>query len=815
MLTGTLPNYEVLAKPDSSPFTLGWQSVGSPAGDSLKSEGRLVFGELRPVDGGTPIFLEKPSITFGQDRASDVVIEHPSVSASHCHMEFREGHWFIEDLGSRDGIRVNGERVESAWVPAQSVLNIGAIEYDLQYSSQDGAADGNGAVTDLQRSKLDSALKLVQAFKNRRLQVRSDTPTQAPLPKNRLGLLLPMNGGHPIPLLYDELYLGRDPDSDVILPFLSVAKTHCVLRFQEGYWLVRDLNNNGVTIDGQSTAEGWLLPGTVLGLGGKQFSVEYSTTADAPPPETVVPINEFDVQNDDPVTDDDSEVVDLDESAIIDSDDELEVDHSPLGNHDPRDVSDTTSTTVEASADLAAPQPVLDVPLQHIEEMLRAFENDQSPSGSRVSSPETPIDRGSTPENTQAPEPRVNMAPKRSESKPASVNRHRQRDEATPRAQPIPAPVDSANSKPTPSRLEFARSRQQQVQQFLKDHNFDGLLLTQPSNIAWYTGGAEPPRGLLGQVTAALLLTPDLVTLLARRSDTEVMLGSETSLVGLQHHICEWPENSAELLKDWSQPKRLAVDGRLDVGDDVSPELDALRLPLHAFEIETLRKLGIRVARAIEKGAREVRRGDTEAQIAGDIASRLVRHDVIPERIQVWGDGRGQACPNWTFRRDAVEHFFTISVIGRRQGLHVAVSRTVSFGTAPKELRWTHSDMLLAHATAMHALRDQAEVSMVVARVREASEKLGFVPDWSATLPGCVTGYASCEAPLSMQSTFHLRSGMPLIWQSSLGPARAVDTLLVRKADGKVITQTGEWPQVSLSIDGVRLFGQAVLQRSL
>ncbi|TXT38685.1 MAG: Xaa-Pro aminopeptidase, partial [Planctomycetota bacterium] len=298
-------------------------------------------------------------------------------------------------------------------------------------------------------------------------------------------------------------------------------------------------------------------------------------------------------------------------------------------------------------------------------------------------------------------------------------------------------------------------------------------------------------------------------------SDAELMLGSETSLVGVQQHFCEWPENSGELLKDWSQPKRLAVDRRSDVGDDVSSELDALRLPLHAFEIETLRKLGIRVARAIEKGAREVCRGDTEAQIAGDIASRLVRHDVTPERIQVWGDGRGQACPNWTFRRAAVEHFFTISVIARRQGLHVAVSRTVSFGTPPKELRWTHSDMLLAHATAIHALRDQVQVSTVVSRVREASEKLGFVPDWSATLPGCVTGYAPCEAPLSMQSSFHLRSGMPLIWQSSLGPARAVDTLLVRKADGKVITQTGEWPQVSLSIDGVRLFGQAVLQRSL
>lgn len=346
-----------------------------------------MFGELRPVDGGPPILLDKPSLTVGQDRTSDVVIEHPSVSASHCHMEFREGHWFIEDLGSRDGIRVNGEKVDSAWVPALSVVNIGAIEFDLQYSSQDSESNGNGAVSATQMSKLDRAMKSVQSFKNRRIQIRADQAAPTNVSKSLLGSLQPMHGGNSIPLLYDELYLGRDPDSDVILPYLSVAKTHCVLRFQEGYWLVRDLNNNGVTIDGKATQEGWLLPKAVLGLATHRFEMTYSTTADTPPPETAVPINEFDVNDDDAMPDDDSDVIDLDESALIDSDDEIEVDDPSLVSRDKSDANNTppTSDDVAARASVPppaapSPQPVLDQPLLAVDEMLQSIEEVSPPS---------------------------------------------------------------------------------------------------------------------------------------------------------------------------------------------------------------------------------------------------------------------------------------------------------------------------------------------------------------------------------------------------------------------------------------------------
>ncbi len=285
-----------------------------------------MFGELRPVDGGSSILLEKPSITIGQDRTCDVVIKHLSVSANHCLMEYREGHWFIEDLGSRGGIGVNGEKVESAWVPALSVINIGSIEFDLEYSAAQASTQDDRSVSPELLSKLDRAMKSVPATKERRTQVRADQPPPANLPLNPLGMLKPTAGGHSIPLLYDELYLGRDPDGDVVLPYLAVAKTHCVLRIQDGYWLVRDLNNNGVSINGETIQKGWLLPGAVLGIATHHFEVAYVASADSPPLEMPVPINEFDVSDDDSSDDGDavnhaakSGKVRIEEPALIDN----------------------------------------------------------------------------------------------------------------------------------------------------------------------------------------------------------------------------------------------------------------------------------------------------------------------------------------------------------------------------------------------------------------------------------------------------------------------------------------------------------------
>ncbi|HZU37412.1 MAG TPA: FHA domain-containing protein [Gemmataceae bacterium] len=68
-------------------------------------------GELVPVGGGDPIPLIRDIMTVGRREACDIRLPYPDVSSQHCELAFDKGYWIIRDLGSTNGIKVNGNRV--------------------------------------------------------------------------------------------------------------------------------------------------------------------------------------------------------------------------------------------------------------------------------------------------------------------------------------------------------------------------------------------------------------------------------------------------------------------------------------------------------------------------------------------------------------------------------------------------------------------------------------------------------------------------------------------------------------------------------
>ena len=69
-----------------------------------------MLGELMPVGGGDPIPLLKPNLVIGRRESSDIVLRFPNVSGSHCELVLDGGYWTVRDLGSSNGIKVNGTR---------------------------------------------------------------------------------------------------------------------------------------------------------------------------------------------------------------------------------------------------------------------------------------------------------------------------------------------------------------------------------------------------------------------------------------------------------------------------------------------------------------------------------------------------------------------------------------------------------------------------------------------------------------------------------------------------------------------------------
>jgi hypothetical protein len=91
-------------------------------------------GELIPVGGGDAIPLARPVLTVGRRESCDICLRMNNVSGTHCELTFHEGHWFIRDLDSTNGIKVNGVRVPKKVLHPGDTITIAKRNYTIEYT---------------------------------------------------------------------------------------------------------------------------------------------------------------------------------------------------------------------------------------------------------------------------------------------------------------------------------------------------------------------------------------------------------------------------------------------------------------------------------------------------------------------------------------------------------------------------------------------------------------------------------------------------------------------------------------------------------
>jgi pSer/pThr/pTyr-binding forkhead associated (FHA) protein len=236
-----------------------------------------LLGELAPCGGGDSIPLVKTKLLVGRSPSCDVVLPFPTISSRHCELEFNDGRWFVRDLASHNGIRVNGVRCDSMQLMPNDTLTVAQYRYTIIYSQAPGTP--RGSVADwIERSLVEDV-----AWKQRQTPARGKFSGTV---QCTLGELLPCGGGEPIPLLKPKLLVGRHATCDIVLALATISSRHCELEFKQGYWFVRDLaSRNGIRVDGAPCESNWLRPNSVLWLAKHRFQVAYTPQAAEPPPE--------------------------------------------------------------------------------------------------------------------------------------------------------------------------------------------------------------------------------------------------------------------------------------------------------------------------------------------------------------------------------------------------------------------------------------------------------------------------------------------------------------------------------------------------
>lgn len=101
-----------------------------------------MYGELIPIGGGDPIPLLKKSLLIGRRESCDIVLRFANVSTRHCQLSLMGGYWYVQDLQSRNGVKVNNMRVTEKRLDPGDTLAVAKHRYEVHYSPADLGAVG-------------------------------------------------------------------------------------------------------------------------------------------------------------------------------------------------------------------------------------------------------------------------------------------------------------------------------------------------------------------------------------------------------------------------------------------------------------------------------------------------------------------------------------------------------------------------------------------------------------------------------------------------------------------------------------------------
>tara|TARA_R110002111_G_scaffold177322_1_gene243475 strand:- start:116194 stop:116748 length:555 start_codon:yes stop_codon:yes gene_type:complete len=163
------------------------------------------------VNQGRPIVLDKAIILVGRHPDCDIVIsDSAKISRKHCCLAIVNDRPVVRDLGSMNGVYVNGKKVDQqAWLKLNDELKIGNVAYHLQNIGVDSQKKKNDAAEKLPEGE-DSPTKApsVQHFKKPTKDV--DISQQFPVAISDSGQNVSVNEMLPS----DELESADDEDED-------------------------------------------------------------------------------------------------------------------------------------------------------------------------------------------------------------------------------------------------------------------------------------------------------------------------------------------------------------------------------------------------------------------------------------------------------------------------------------------------------------------------------------------------------------------------------------------------------------------------
>jgi pSer/pThr/pTyr-binding forkhead associated (FHA) protein len=220
----------------------------------------------------------------GLDHDGQLSIDDRQLSQALTAVFLRDGQWWVRDLGSADGILLNGAPFQSAPLQRRAMLAFGSSGLQVMLEVEESAPPGQRERTGSQ--SIDPAAG--------RTVFKGSAASKAPSPASTPALPIQVKvGTNAVAREFtDTVQMGRDATCAIRIDDEGVSRVHAELFRMGNHWCARDRGSiNGTFLNGERIQEAPLPARCTLRLGaeGPRLELSYAAPTLVPPASPATP----------------------------------------------------------------------------------------------------------------------------------------------------------------------------------------------------------------------------------------------------------------------------------------------------------------------------------------------------------------------------------------------------------------------------------------------------------------------------------------------------------------------------------------------
>lgn len=346
----------------------------------------------------------------------------------------------------------------------------------------------------------------------------------------------------------------------------------------------------------------------------------------------------------------------------------------------------------------------------------------------------------------------------------------------------------------TAKRQQEILKKQDRVDRLLEDLQLDGICLSRAINFSWFTAGGNN-RVVTGSETgaAAIVYLKNKVYLVAPRNEMNRFIEEQVNGLDFEPVSYEWYESREKTILELVLDNKVGSDIPMNNLRYIGQELNRLRYSLTDEEIEKAIKLAEECSREVLYTCLNLHQGMTEWDIQADLSSRLLKSFIKPAVVLIGTDERAFNYKHAVASSKKLEKYASIGLVGEREGLNIAVTRSIYFGKIPPDLVRLQNTTIDIEKVFLENTSIGSSTHQIFRTGSQSYAEYGYAEEWKLHHQGGAIGYAPREFRAGEGEDETVQVNQMFAWNPTLRGTKCEDTVLVTGNGLRFLTVVPNW----------------------